>query len=63
MLFENRKTVQFISIQGMNITLPPAGQRPDLDSSPPSKKPAKPLEVLVQNVQIHNALLVCCPGQ
>ena len=56
-LYEKRKTVQFVSIQGMNITVPPAGERPDLDAPAPSGKPSEPLDVLVQDVQIRDALL------
>src|ERR1700694_303492 len=51
-VYEKRKTVQFVSIQGMNITVPPAGERPDLDAPAPSGKPSEPLDVLVQDVQI-----------
>jgi len=60
-LYEKRKTVQFVSIQGMNITVPPAGERPDLDASAPSSKTSGPLDVLVQDVQIRDALLVLLP--
>jgi hypothetical protein len=60
-VYEKRKTVQFVSIQGMNITIPPAGERPDLNTSAPSGKPSEPLDVLVQDVQIRDALLILLP--
>jgi hypothetical protein len=60
-VYEKRKTVQFVSIQGMNVTIPPKGDRPDLNTSAASSKPSEPLDVLVQDVQIRDALLVLLP--
>src|ERR1700738_365961 len=45
----------------MSITIPPKGERPDLNASAPSGKPSEPLDVLVQDVQIRDAMLILLP--
>lgn len=57
-LFEQRKTVQFVAIDGMHITIPPAGERPDLDASGGL---SQPLDVLIEEAQIRHAWLVLLP--
>jgi len=62
-LFEKHKTVDYVAIQGMQISIPPAGERPDLQSPTPGGKPSEPLDVLIQDVQIHDAMLVLLPKE
>lgn len=57
-LFDKRKTVQFVSINGIDITIPPSGQRPDFDAAGDS---SQPLDVLIQQARIRDALLVLLP--
>jgi hypothetical protein len=51
-----KKSVNFVSIDGMEINIPPRGDRPSLASS---EKPSS--EVVFGNVQIKNVLLVLLP--
>lgn len=54
-LFDERKTVESVSLEGMQIHVPPKG------SGSPAKKQAQPLKVLVKDVRIKDAALVILP--
>lgn len=54
-LFEPRKSVSFVSLQGMEINVPPKGQRHDWSGGNSNSN------VIIQNVQIRDAALVLLP--
>ncbi len=53
--FENKKSVNFVSIEGMEINVPPKDERPRMGGGENKSG------VLIQNVQINNAVLVLLP--
>lgn len=55
-LFEPKKSVNFVSLDGMEINVPPKGQREDWHGG----AGANP-NVIIQEVRIHNAALVLLP--
>lgn len=55
-LFEPKKSVNFVSVDGMEINVPPKGQRENLHSGNSANS-----NVVIQTVQIHNAVLVLLP--
>ena len=55
-LAEDRKTVDDVTIDGMQISIPPKGKRPDTES--PSGAPSN---VVIKHVRINNALLTILP--
>jgi hypothetical protein len=55
-LLASKKSVDFVSIDGMEINIPPNGERPNLEGGDQSKS-----GVIIQNVQIKNAVLVLLP--
>ncbi len=65
-LFDEAKTISLVTLEGMEINLPPKGQRPSLGSgasteSAPGEEPAKPPSVIVESVLIHDAKLTMLP--
>jgi hypothetical protein len=54
-LFEPKKSVNFVSLEGMEINLPPKGDRQDFGSGGSNSS------VIIQNVQIKDASLVLLP--
>ncbi|HWY46478.1 MAG TPA: AsmA-like C-terminal region-containing protein [Bryobacteraceae bacterium] len=57
-----RKTVEFVSLDGVEINIPPKGYRPDLAVSNGWGKDASgKLNVLIKDAQFNNALLVIHP--
>ncbi|HEX5228592.1 MAG TPA: hypothetical protein VFW44_12815 [Bryobacteraceae bacterium] len=54
-LFEPKKSVSFVSVDGMEINVPPKGEREDWHGHGASPN------VVIQNVQIRNAALVLLP--
>jgi hypothetical protein len=61
-LTEPRKTVEFVSLDGVEINIPPKGDRPDLAVSNGWGKDASgKLNVLIKDAQFNNALLVIHP--
>jgi AsmA-like C-terminal region len=57
-LFEPKKSVNFVSLDGMEINIPPKEDRASLGGSEHSKS-----DVIIQNVQIRNAVLVLLPKE
>jgi len=55
-LFEQKKSVNFVSLEGMEINVPPKGERQNIGDSGGSN-----LNVVIQNVQIKDAVLVLLP--
>lgn len=55
-LFEPKKSVNFVSLQGMEINLPPKGERHDFGANESSNS-----NVIIQTVQIQDAVLVLLP--
>ena len=53
-LFEPKKSVNFVSLDGMEINVPPKGERTEWKGGSSSN-------VIIQNVQIRNAVLVLLP--
>lgn len=53
-LFEPKKSVNFVSLDGMEINVPPKGERRSWSGGPNPN-------VIIQNVQIQNAVLVLLP--
>ena len=62
-LVEKRKTVEFVSLDGVEINIPPKGDRPDLDGSNGGKSSSEKLNVIIKDAQLHNALLVIHPKE
>ncbi len=60
-VLDKHKTVPFVTIRGMKITIPPKDQRPDLDTSASTGKPSQPLDVALERVRIQDAVLVLLP--
>jgi len=64
-LLDNPKTVHRVTLDGMEIQIPPKGQRPDLGSQDNSKEPPKAKNgsgnVVIEEVLIRNASLVILP--
>jgi hypothetical protein len=61
-LTENRKTVEFVSLDGVQINIPPKGDRPDVTVSDGWGKDASgKLNVLIKDAQFNEALLVIHP--
>ncbi|HTC88377.1 MAG TPA: AsmA-like C-terminal region-containing protein [Bryobacteraceae bacterium] len=56
-LFEPKKSVTFVSVEGMEINIPPKGERQNLGGGGGSSHS----NVIIQNVQIHDAVLVLLP--
>ncbi len=56
MLFEPKKSVNFVSLEGMEINVPPKGERQNFGGGGKSNS-----NVFIQNVQIHDAVLVLLP--
>jgi hypothetical protein len=55
-LFEPKKSVNFVSLEGMQINIPPKHERPDWGGAEHSN-----LNVIIQNVQVKDAVLVLLP--
>jgi hypothetical protein len=55
-LFEPKKFVTFVSLEGMEINIPPKGERQNLSDGGGSNS-----NVIIQNVQRHDAVLVLLP--
>jgi hypothetical protein len=55
-LFQPKKSVQFVSLEGMEINVPPKGERHDFSGGESSNS-----NVIIQNVQIKDAALVLLP--
>ena len=55
-LFEPKKSVNFVSLEGMEINVPPKGERQDFGGGGKSNS-----SVIIQNVQIKDAALVLLP--
>ena len=55
-LFEPKKSVNFVSVEGMEINIPPKGERQNLHGGEISNS-----NVIIQNVQIKDAALVLLP--
>jgi hypothetical protein len=56
------KTIQSVTIQGMRISIPPKGSTPQWrPSGAASSKNSEPMDVRIDDVQIHDALLVLIP--
>ena len=56
------KTVQAVTIEGMQINIPPKGSLPQgNEPNIPGTKGSKPMDVRLEDVQIHDALLVLIP--
>ena len=61
-LFETPKTVQWVWLEGMEISIPPKGERPKLGtSSSPEKDGGSQTWVLIKDVTIQDARLVILP--
>ena len=61
-LMEERKTVDEVSIEGMEVNVPPKSQDVKPASTSPGPAPAgRPMDVLIRNVQIKDAVLVILP--
>jgi hypothetical protein len=56
-LFEPKKSVNFVSVEGMEINLPPKGERQDFGGGSEGSNS----NVIIQNVQINDATLVLLP--
>ena len=56
-LFEPKKSVTFVSLEGMEINIPPKGERQNLARGGGGSNS----NVIIQNVQIHDAVLVLLP--
>jgi hypothetical protein len=62
MLAEKHKKVEFVTLEGMQINIPPKGARPDwVGSGRPSQDHPETWDVLIKEVQIRDALLVLLP--
>ncbi len=57
-LTEDRKTVNFVSIEGLHLNIPPEGSRPDFGSSTPSQSKQK---VIIDRVSMRNGVLALLP--
>ena len=55
-LFEPKKSVNFVSLEGMEINIPPKGEREHVSGGESSNS-----NVIIQNVQIKDAVLVLLP--
>ena len=55
-LFEPKKSVNFVSLEGMEINIPPKGERQNVSGGESSNS-----NVIIQNVQIKDAVLVLLP--
>ncbi|MGB6941477.1 MAG: hypothetical protein WBE37_03620, partial [Bryobacteraceae bacterium] len=55
-LFQPKKSVQFVSLEGMEINVPPKGERHDFSGDEASNS-----NVIIQNVQIKDAALILLP--
>ncbi|MEX2261527.1 MAG: hypothetical protein WD696_06230 [Bryobacteraceae bacterium] len=63
-LFGDPKTVPLVTLNGMEINIPPKGERPKFggESKPPAAElPEKKSGVVIQRVDIHNAKLAILP--
>jgi hypothetical protein len=61
-LFDRPKTVQSVLLEGMEISIPPKGERPKLSAaSSPEEASGSPSWVLIKDVTIHDARLVILP--
>jgi hypothetical protein len=62
-LADSRKTVEYVSLDGVEINIPPKGDRPDLNGSAGwgTDSSGKP-NVLIKDAQFNDALLVIHPG-
>jgi len=58
-LMEEQKSIDEVSIEGMEIHVPPKGERAKLVAS--ATRPGRPMNVLIQSVQIKDAVLVILP--
>src|SRR5262245_32330558 len=56
-LFEDTKVVSLVTLEGMEITIPPKGERPQYQTHGPSRAP----DVLIQEVMISDAMLTILP--
>jgi AsmA-like protein len=61
-LSDQRKTVEFVAFQGMQIHIPPRGARPHL-GNPDSKRESERPDVVIKNVEIRDAVLVLLPRE
>lgn len=56
-----KKVVDYVLLEGVQITVPPKGGEPSKVREPPSSKPDKPLDVQIQQVDIQKATLLILP--
>jgi hypothetical protein len=60
-LFDTPKTVQSVLLEGMEISIPPKGERPELSAGRPPEPPGSPAGVLIKDVTIEDAKLLILP--
>ncbi len=57
-VFDPVKNIDLVKLEGMQIHIPPKGDRPDFPKAEPGSKPP---QVVIDHVEIHNAHLVILP--
>lgn len=60
-ILDPRKTVDAVSLQGVRITIPPKGQETSPSGKPGAPKKGKPLNVVIEQVEMRDAMLVILP--
>jgi hypothetical protein len=63
-LFQTPKVVPLVVVNGMEINIPPKGQRPHLNSGQPdsaNQPPGRTPSVLIQQLQVHDTALTILP--